>query len=415
MPQLRVAPSGPVIVGQNNDDVLLWDVDLKEWIAGPIPSSIPSPVADWYVNAATGNDSNSGTSPSEAFATTERLSAVLCPGGAALTIAQDTTVHIAAGAYGRLALNIDNPTATALFLSIVGEISSGAPIVLATVTNSAPTGPTRGRITTLSGAFTNHTRLRCTAGSNVGAVAYVTGVTSALDAFVSGWLDPLVNVVNLSAADEVVEDTLLVSIAHFDLKQRSFGGIILQDIECLTGGEMVGASAHDAIQLYRCNLGGQIAGVGTAVSSAFTIATNFENGTFRLFGNVYRALVDTENAVLRLSQRNCFDGGRLILQSASQAVFFSNPTGDCEFENGVGGVIALDVRAGCQLNAASNLWGVTGNYGTGVRVRSAAAVGYTVALTIPSTINAVVGGTNKAWAALPFNDPTHWCAMVVNA
>jgi hypothetical protein len=385
----------------------------------PTGVSITAPnnsgVANWYVNQATGSDSNTGKAADQAFATTEHLSEVLCPNGASLLIAQDTVIHLAEGDYGRLTLNIDNPTATAFFLSIIGEISSGTPIVLSVVTNTAPAVPTRGRVTTLSGVFNDGARLRCTAGSNVGAIAYVTGLTSSTDAFVSGWLDPLVNVVDLTSGDTVVEDTLLVTLAHFDLKQSSFGGIILQDVECLTGGVVLGEAAHDAIQLYRCSLGGLIAGVGTVVSSDFGTGTTFENGTFHLFGNVYRILISTENVILRLSQRNCFNGGRLLLQSGSQALFYSDPIGDCEFENGTGSLTAMDVRAGCYLNTDSRWWGVTGNYSIGIRVRSGASAAYTTLPTLPSSTNSNIAGTAKAWGALPFNDAAHWAALVVNA
>jgi len=34
---LRTSPSGPAIVGQNQDDVLLWDVATRTWIPGPSP------------------------------------------------------------------------------------------------------------------------------------------------------------------------------------------------------------------------------------------------------------------------------------------------------------------------------------------------------------------------------------------
>lgn len=44
MPQLRVSPSGPVIVGENDDDVLLWDAATKEWEPGPVPGGGGTPL-----------------------------------------------------------------------------------------------------------------------------------------------------------------------------------------------------------------------------------------------------------------------------------------------------------------------------------------------------------------------------------
>lgn len=388
-------------------DVPALQLALQNNVLGSVP--------DWYVNTATGSDSNDGLTPSTAFASVEKLCSLLFPGGARLTISQDTTVHLAGGAYGRMQVNVSSATGAAFFFIILGTLSSSANITLATATASNQSG-TRGRITTASGTFVDKKRIRDTSQD---AVAFCAGLTSSTDAFVSGWTDNSVTTIDAAVSDVVVVDTLLTSFTDpLELEVRGQGGIIVQDVQCVNGGLVRTSEFQDSIQIYRCEIGGEWIGGCSFFASRFTLPTELQNGWFRFAGDAFQSNVTADRCCFVLIEgSNLTDGAAFILANGAQGQGIpgsGEPANTAwEFERGTGSITGIVVNPGCFLDITGYaLWGVTGNYVVGIAIASCASLRYSTLPSIPSTTNATVAGTTKTWAALPFVDTTHLAGIV---
>jgi len=221
------------------DDLVTWNFyDASVTLANQ---------ATWYVNSSTGSDTNDGKTTGTALATLSELSSRISPNGATRTLSQNTTVFIAAGTYtgdNHIRISISGTHN----LLIQGEVTSGTAITLNSVTNTVVGttvgGGTRGRIGTASGTFVVGQMLRCTAGSNVGAVAFVHELDGdAQHAYVTMWhtANPLTpqrgTQVNLTSGDVVVPDTNAVTIdaifaetiGNCSLLIRNLNGSIVSD------------------------------------------------------------------------------------------------------------------------------------------------------------------------------------------
>lgn len=374
-------------------------------------------VTHWYVNASTGNDNNDGLSPTTAFASLEKLSQLLCPFGTSLQIQQNMLVHVAAGEYGKLRVDIDNPADQAFFFWLQADFTSSANITLNSVTNSNPSG-TRGEIETAAGTFVNKKRVRIVSGSHPEAVAYSSGLNGAdpKKTFVSGWTDNTVTTVNAASGDVVAVDTLTVTIDELDLRVRGFGGIIIQDAILPNGGVCISNTLVDSIQIYRCDVAGEWNGKASIFASRVYASAQFETGFFRFAGNAYQATTVLQNNVLGLFEgSHLTDGARIIFQldAQGQGIAGSGEPANVgwEFENG-GAFTALQIGRGCFFDAVFALWGVTGNYTAGITTDLCSSVSYTTLPSIPSTSNASIAGTVKTWAQLPFTDTSKMSAIV---
>jgi hypothetical protein len=141
---------------------------LQILTAPPIvnPGSVPA----WFVNAATPAPpgAQDGQTPGTAFATTEQLSAALCPGGAIYQPNQNTILNLAAGDYGRFYLKLSNPGFTVLLL---GTHSSEAPVALVDV--GQPATGQQGTMGPLSfGSGYQNKRVRVLTGPAAGAICF---------------------------------------------------------------------------------------------------------------------------------------------------------------------------------------------------------------------------------------------------
>lgn len=386
------------------------------WKQNPRPEL--GAVTDWWVNPSTGSDSFSGqaqtaTGNDGPFQTLDKLCDTLCPNDTELRQLANITVHLAApgGApttYARLALNIDR---NGFSFTVVGDKNTGANILLATVANTVP-NTTRGRITTLTaGAFTGATqkRLRATTGANAGARACISGApNSGTDVFVNPWVaaSPIggAGVVNLTAGDNVAIDDNLVTITHVDVTLAGAGDWVLQDL-IIGSGSSHGTADPSPPVLISCDVtsgpwfGPVTYGAGTrwrSGSFVFQSAVAF-NGVA-----VQSRLSMTQGSTLIGRAGNANDGVGLAFSGVSHL----RPGASWEWENGTGGVVGILLQGWSTLEVPPGglgiaLWGLTGNYATGIQIQEGWASYDDVLPSIPSTANVVINGVTFTYAQLP--------------
>jgi len=386
-------------------------------------------IGDWFVNAATGNDSYDGQSATNVGGTThgpwasiEKANAVISPNGARLRLQQATTVHVATGAYGGLKLYPDQTSSGFPFLVDCATTSAG-PWTLATVVNTNPAGPTRGRITAAGATFTNRRKLRCVTGSHPGAVTYINGVTSATDCFVQHWYDPSTDsTVDLAPGDTIVQDTIGVSFnAMFCQKLGPDPGAgscyTLKNANVARGASLPGIFGGGLTNtitrgplLQECEIGaaiwnGVFSFIGCRAPTGFSLC----NGVIAMAGCAMQngSVFVFEKSLLR-PRLGCGVDAAQIHLTGDSSLWFSSAH-DCEFENGGALLTAIEIDPMCRMLAdvGQQLWGVTGTYGTGVNVHSGATICYDQTPTIPSTVNSLLAGVNTPFGSWPVADTAH--------
>lgn len=379
-------------------------------------------VTDWYLSGS-GSDSNDGQDPTQAFRTSEKLNSVISPNGARLLMQQAVTVHVAAGSYNGLKLYPDQTSSGFQFLVDCATTQAG-PWTLATVVNTNPSGPTRGRITAAGATFTNRRKLRCVSGSHVGAVTYINGVNSATDCFVQHWYDPALDVtVDLSPGDGIVQDTIGVSFTGIfcqklgadpipgsclTVKNASIGrGVALPGV---IGGGLTNTIANRGPLLQECEIGaaiwsGLFSFVGCRAPTGFALC----NGVVAMAGCAMQngSVLVFEKSLLR-PRLGCALDAAGIHATGDSSLWFTSAH-DCEFENGGALLTAIEIDSMSRMQAdvGQQLWGVTGTYGTGINVHSGSTLCFDVAPTIPSTVNSLLAGVNTPFGSWPVADTAH--------
>jgi hypothetical protein len=376
-------------------------------------------IGDWWVDPA-GSDSNDGQSATTVggtthgpWATIEKANSVLSPNGARWKLQQDTTVHVAAGNYGALQLYPEENGFN--FVVDCAQTSTGPLVINAPINTAAPA--TRGRITLASGTgLVNKLKLRCTAGSKVGAVAYSNGRNSATDTFVMNWYDPSVDgPVNLAAADTIVQDTLGVTFAAVvcqklgaDPAAINAGGSYQIKRAKVTRGVAIpgiyGGGNTPVLQraptLFECEIGATIwTGVWHFIACRTPTGFGVGDGIINMSGCAVQGLVNVfERSLLRIRNSCAFDGAGVLVQGRA-SIFWTGSTG-CEFENGTAGIDAIDLAATCagSIGPAIQLWGVTGTWRNGLRVRAGVTLTYDTVPSILATVETELAGANITYA-----------------
>ncbi|HMG12303.1 MAG TPA: hypothetical protein VK571_03935, partial [Gemmatimonadaceae bacterium] len=384
-------------------------------------------VAGWFVDDATGNDTNNGTSSITALKTTEELCRRLSPGGQTYVVRQNTAVTIGTGSYGDLSLNVSFPSGTAFSFTINGSVTSSAAITLATVVDTVPTvTPVRGRITTASGTFVDKKRIRSTSGASVGAITYSTGLTSATDTFVKSWfLESSLTAVNIAPGTTCVVDTLTTSIARVQIRTAGnpiAGTFKISDVILANGCDIedfiVGSAA---MQLSQCELGG---GSGSCRVNGNIQFLNCRSTTsllsvFQLIqpvfiGSVIEGQFITETSTL-FFRANCFNGGTLHLGGTITTANATTRLNDVEWVNGIASS-AVSLAAGTTLEVTGQQFGFGAAYATGFQLDSGAIASTTAVsfLGIIATQQLVMSGRNLLYANVPISFPEAACFFALS-
>lgn len=367
----------PVSTGGTGLGVIVADVAAGNATAATVPA--------WFVNAASGSDTNTGQSAATAFQTAEKLSQVLCPGGQRVLLRQNTNIFFAPGAYGKLELAIDWPSGTPLFsigLQIFGAFTQTIVVVGAVHVTTAPAaaGGVRAEVNTAAGAFVAKSRMTsppCVVGNDVpGLLTYSTGLNgSALDTFTGNWMDIFGHAANTpGAGSQIGIDVVNVTIATLNLDCNGTGFSYVQDVNA-TGGNMRSdyvASADDyVLQLFGCGIEGTFNNTqADFLGCRTTAAATFVGGSPRFFGCAWQNAVTFEfSCYAQFRSANYADGGSMLIQKAAQVLsvnFF-------EWCNGAGS--AWTLNPGTFLNVQGLLWGaVSTPYAVGVTQQSGTGV-----------------------------------------
>jgi hypothetical protein len=430
--ELVLSPNAGVLAATDGVSVVQpTSVNTTRWVRKGLRNGY---VTDWYVDASAGNDTNDGLTSGTALKTTEELSRRLCPGGEAILFRQATIIHLLAGAYGVLSLNVSNSSTN--LLTIVGAVTSTAAITLSAVTATNSATNTRGQLTTLSGTFVAQKRVRLTSGANSGAIAYSTGLNAnAQNTFVGPWFHPTTSSVTApTAGDTCVVDTLTVTLVELFLSNdpvaagsvNNTPAVTVQDINVTnthcTGRKFVvtfngcehPSSASDTNFLSAHVCCRFLAGAGhTFAGTAFG---NFSGCSFQGPINI------TGMGSYRVSTSCVIDGGSINANGPSittQNGFAGiKQLADLEVENGTGGsTIAINLGVGCSYTSSFRIWGASGAYGTGVSLQSGSWVYLSAAsnVSFPSTINYSITGHSITYAQAPISYPNANCGVALLA
>jgi hypothetical protein len=416
------------VIYQLNNDLATWSFFA--------PSPALAAQADWFVDSATGSDTNTGL-VGFPLASTEEVSRRLCPGGARCTFTNaTTTIHLAAGSYTKLDLNVTWPASMGAFggvLIIIGAVTSTAAITLAVVTTANPATNVRGEITTLAGAFVAQKRIRVTSGAQIASLAWSSGLNgSALDTFVGPWLNFNTNSQTPPlAASTVVVDTFAVTIANLNVTTSgNYGFWQCQDCALVrvssltldTSSFTSGAAGY----LWGCSFTAAgtsfIQSIGGSISLYSCFLKNVTlSGSIELRGNTFNGTVWFAGTCnISFPVPNILDAASLSVGQNNYGGFVSlRISGNMEHENGAG-LTAYDMGSpSVIIIGASFMWGAAsgGTYAIGYKLLSGCWVGITAAATnsFPSTINYQITGHNIAYAGVPLGYPRANCGVMLNS
>ena len=434
--EVLTAPSAAIIAATDNLNIIQPTVPntirvVRKGVAAGY-------VANWYVNATTGNDTNDGQTALTPFATTERLGNALCPGGATTVIHQDTTVHLAAGTYTSLALNFSWPVGSNFAFKVQSDFTSSAPITLATVANTveSATSPVRGRLTTASGTFVDKKRIRSTSGANSGAITYSTGLNSSTDTWVKTWGKDAgpggsLSVVNVAAGTTCVVDTLTVTLDRLQVKTPGhvLGGTFQILDTILPNGvdiqNFIGGSSNFVISQCELGPGTTAPVVATRTSgniqirncryvSSSNAVSIFGLSTVINWGCVFESPTTVFSVSSQFIAGNCFNGGSLALSSTTLAGPAGASIGATEWTNGAGlTAVTVFSNSGIRINGAQYGFGTQYSVGYNLSGGASAVCDSASQLGLPAAQQAIMAGHNVNYSQVPISYPNAACTFAL--
>jgi hypothetical protein len=397
----------------------------------------------WFVDPINGNDANDGKTMATALKTDARRQ-VLWGGSLPTLLANPTAVNYLSSPPSSDPVNFNVSIAGS-----AGLLVQGTRTTVATGTFTGVTVQNRGTQTPFSvtdaalpGGFTAHVGrlLRITSGARVNAYARIVKDLGGGSARISpfGTFSPTLfaffSQVTPQMGDPYEIVTLpTIGLGNFNAALRSNLGVVNAAIpqNCVTfdslnvnGNLQVGIITGTSIPIFvqRSILSQlafesdllQVAGGGC--DDALFVRAGFSqfNGTGALVGAGLRFILENMHVVqldgdcLFQNASVGMDGGSMLVNGAA---CFDNAIADDCF------VVAGPAASMCRVNGP--LWG-TNNAGHGVRIISARSMDYTTGL--QPTVNvglganreALVGGTDKLWAAIPFINPANNAQIVIS-
>lgn len=435
------------------------------------PSGPPNPYAsqtEWYVDAVTGNNGNSGQVGAP-LADCAELARRIFPNQTRLMLTNDVTVYISAGTYSQgffavgnaesvSGLSLTNNQLTKLLRIVCAtSVVIMPPLVLAT----NPTAPvTRGQISIPVGTFTNRKRIRIVSGPSVGSVGYSTGLNAnPQNTFLSGLVLPQFEGFHIfsgaTLGDVVQEETPTVLFRRAEFDCGPYARIIIENAQIIRAtvngvcsetpsgdaGGNVTFSACDAagsFSIWQCNAGG-----ANMFGCRITTATVFQGFGWVFWGCVNQGLMGISNGSIN-SYGLTIDGGQLVTNVEANFQLISNQgasrftaeqsyngTGTIEVQNGgnaYGVGACINVRAGGEFvnwgrgPTQAEIWGTSSPYAIGVYCAPGGHV-YQGDVNstgdqlldnwkIPSTINMRIGKNDFAYSKNERPDPDHNCGFL---
>ena len=424
--QLILSPSAALLAAADEANVVAASAPAGAVWVRQYVRNLPAQYQDtWFVDPA-GSDANDGATSGTALRTTSELFHRL----RGAVIEQNTTVTLAAGTYGELRLEI-TVLLGVLFL-VQGTVSSTAARTITAVTAQAPTTNTRGSITDPAPAWSDKSRLRLTSGTMSGAIAYVTGLSSATVGFVSKWArlssgssssptlgDPAIN-------DQYVVDTLESKVGAVTITWFGQGRVTLKDLELkmdASGGANLLPGSYFLPLLWGCLITTGRTDFDKsqflAVSCAWDTQCVLVESVFAARACVWRAAVTVDYAAtLNLGSSCCFDGAGLVVQHGGYALATLSAA-DVQFVDQPS--IAIDVDANSMVEgetASSRFWGpnTAASIAEAIRVRSGGNVVYTNVPSIAGgVVDTLIGSVGTAYGALPSYNTSLGCGIVNRA
>lgn len=423
---LFTAPGSALIAATDAVNVVQpTTISTTRWVRDHLAYSY---IADWYIDLTAGNDANDGSVSSQ-LKTSEELCRRLFPGGQPRVFMQPTTVHVAAGTYGKVYLNVDwpaslTPLGQALFIECA--FTSSASMTLTGVVNTVPGTATRGQLTVSSGSFTAKKRIRSTSGANIGATCYSMGQNAnAQNHFVSPWFNYITGAtVNIANGTTVVVDTLAVSFSEVYVATADPGYVQIDSAILPNGGFFNDVTTNFLVNLVGCEITGGMFGSFAAWQCRTPGDVRCSEGFgFWFGGNVFQAKLSAiSGAYLDIGGLGgcAFDGGKLVCGNyAGNAKSVGTTAGieietATEWENGIAGN-AIFIAPGGFLEILGLQWGASTPYDVGVCLSSATASTTSSAanVAIPATQQLVMAGNNRPYSAIPLSFTRAACTFAL--
>lgn len=405
----------------------------------PVPNQFETQTT-WFI-ATTGDDTNDGLT----LATAIRTTAELCRRLIGANISQDVTVTIGAGSFGVLNLNL--VLNGGILFKVLGDVTNSASIAITANTPQNPATATRGSITIGAGAFTLYDRLVLTSGAQVGAINYVTKVTG-LTANVTRWakyntdqyFGKNVTFVNPANGDTYAAQTLNTTLQRMDINIVGGGRLAIRDCKLIVDDFVPFNIIHNdfndsnsGVIFMGCAFSQPTQGFyGFQFSNFTAVLCKYSNQCFieqsqaEIFGGIFTSgtggMIFARTSYGIMSQGIAFIGNSgglsgyiTCTQNSILQMIGGASLGDISWFDGTT-LSAMEIAKGSIVtaNSGTRLWGLSGAFNPSFLIRNNAWLTY---ITIPSltggTNDANIGGTNKAYAAVPYIETLKNCGMIL--
>jgi hypothetical protein len=382
----------------------------------------------WYVDPINGNDNNTGLTAPTALQTLGELARRLDR----QLLNQQTDVYILSSTPAIDNFYLECEIGPLGVLTIHGTPTTLHTGSLTAVTNLDQTTQTPSSITdALVGDWTPfvNKRIRLTNGAQAGAMAWIAKRTAATVARTTAWenynattppyaVTPAAHVNAPNGSAYVVEElTAILGSTLFDIKapdtfDPTFGSIRFMVEGCSFPGDKLAVrnSGGSLMMFAHSDVVAAVTLAGSVVRYLNTsfIATEVQGGTVVVYeGGLNGEFEFLVNANAQCTVREVLSqGGNFRVLGE---LFVAGSAGLGIFDV-AGAVPALMVEPG-GLARDNLIWGLN-NADVGIRVRAAGAVVYQAKPTLTGTSDTDVGGTPKAYAAIPYVEPAN-NAMIV--
>lgn len=414
--QLVITPSAALLAAVDGVNVLsVTGITGAVWVRQYVTNEPAWYETAWFVDQATGDDANAGTSALAPLKTLIELGRRL----ASAVITEDTTVSVAAGVYASFSLDVKVATGKVLWFQCA--VTSTAPDALVAVTACVPTTNTAAALTTTAAVLVYRDRLRMTSGAAIDAVSEVQTVAGGQTVQVQQWAQVTVPATQTlpvltspAPGDTFVVDTLTVELQAVFVRNTGPGRVLFESADCsgvvqasenvaFWKGTLRGRMSACQIMLCMCVLfDGRGAALCTVQPSSSVLARAC---TFT--GSV----VADKGSYLNLSRGCAIQDGTLIAQRVSE---IDNSGTDLQLVN----CTSTPVQAqglGLFSLVSTTVWGTLGNTSALYRAFSSGVVLYqTIGQLIATTAFAnpvIVAAVQKTLLQLPFGDTNHQSAM----
>lgn len=408
---------------------------VGRWILVSIAGSEPFMAqAAWAVDSVNGNDANEGTALSPIRTLTELArrwaGKVLLPSIAAATITLDGTFPSEVLALS--GVEVQRGQSLVVRPATLTQVASG------TITTYTPRNAAADASATILAdiSFAGHAgrRIQLTSGANAGAVATVLADTGGNTCRVSSFATDVGTAVVPVDGDTFVIETIPTVVGGVTIQTTGSGLVYVEDLELSAistfqpnyfqpfGFVSSGANfGRGSAFFHRCKFSGVntflFAGGAGFTNCTFTANMSFRLGRYYLqHGAFVVGTLGLFNSGLSIQAGwFCFEGTAgvpiTMLEQSSVSQLADVQMFACVAANGI------EIREGVWAQGSSvRVYGGGNTLTTAVKAFADSAFLYQNKPTIVGTVqDALVGGTPKAWAAIPYIEPANNAMIVVRA